>query len=89
MLNVYSTTKQKPIPRAILKKMLSSYREKNDALKRCAERKMGWERGWQLKSCIHLSYFHFCSFATGMANMSPNVFISKVLLKSPEERLLK
>ena len=48
---------------------------------------MRWERGWQIKSsCIRLIYFHFYSFATGMANMSPNIFISNVLLKNPTER---
>ena len=47
---------------------------------------MHWERGWQLKSYIHLIYLHFCYFATGMANMSPDIFISKVLLKDPTEK---
>ena len=47
--------------------------------------KMRWEQGWQIKSsCIHLNLFY--SVATGMANMSPNVYISNVLLKNPTER---
>ena len=56
------------------KDLPSSYREK-----------MRWERGWQLKPCLHLIYFHY-SFATRMANMSPNIFISNVLLNNPTER---
>ena len=57
--------------------MPSSYREKNDAL------------GTKLaikSSGIHLIYFYFYSVATGMTNMSPNIFISNVLLKNPTER---
>ena len=34
-------------------------------------KKMCWEWGWQLKSCLHLVYFHSCSFATDMANICP------------------
>ena len=26
--------------------------------------KMRWKQGWQLKSCLHLVYFHAYSFAT-------------------------
>ena len=43
-------------------------------------------QGRQLKSCFNLVYFHFYSFATGMAQMSSNIFISNVLLKNPTER---
>ena len=68
----------KILPRTILKKkMPSSYREKNDAL------------GTKLaikSSGIHLIYFYFYSVATGMTNMSPNIFISNVLLKNRTER---
>ena len=76
----------KSLPRAVLKKIAFLLSQKEWYPERCAERKMRWERGWQLKSCIHLIYLHFCSFATGMANMSPNIFISKVLLKNPTEK---
>ena len=64
------------LPRTILKK-------------KCliAKRMMRWERGWQIKlSYIHLIYCHFYSFATGMTNVSPSIFISNVLLKNPTER---
>ena len=68
----------KILPGTILKKkMPSSYREKNDAL------------GTKLaikSSGIHLIYFCFYSVATGMTNMSPNIFISNVLLKNGTER---
>ena len=69
----------KILPGTILKKkkMPSSYREKNDAL------------GTKLaikSSGIHLIYFYFYSVATGMTNMSPNIFISNVLLKNRTER---
>ena len=48
---------------------------------------MHWERGWQIKSsCIDLIYFYFYSVAAGMGNMSPNIFISNVLLKNPTEK---
>ena len=75
----------KILPGTILKKQknafLLSWKEW------CAEKKMRWEPGWQIKSsCIHLIYFYFYSVATGMANMSPNIFISNVLLKNPTER---
>ena len=65
------------VARAVLikKHLPSAYREK-----------MHWERGWQLESCLHLIYFHSYSFATDMANMSPNTFISNILLKNPTER---
>ena len=42
----------KILPREILRKNLpSSYREK-----------MCWERGWKLKSCLHVTYFHVYFF---------------------------
>ena len=66
------------VHRAILKKkkkLPSSY---------C--KKVCWERSWQLKQCFHLIYFHSYSFANGMTNMSPNIFISNDLLKNPTER---
>ena len=47
---------------------------------------MRWKRGWQLKSCLPLVYFHSYSFVTGIANMSSNIFISNVLLKNSTER---
>ena len=75
MFLVYPTTKQHRPQSNFGKKLPSSYSEK-----------MRWERGWQLKSCIHLIYFHSYSFSTGMVNMSPNILISKVLLKNPTER---
>ena len=57
--------------------MPSSYREKNDALgTRLAIKSSG----------IHLIYFYFYSVATGMTNMSPNIFINNVLLKNRTER---
>ena len=63
----------KILPRTILKKkkkLPSSYREKNDALKeRCA----GNEVGKKKSSCIHLIYFYLYSVATGMANI-PQIF---------------
>ena len=62
------------VPRAILKKRLPSFYGE----------KMHWEQVWQLK-CIHVIYFHSYSFATGMANISPNIIISNVLLKNPTE----
>ena len=63
------------IPRAILKKKLpSSYREK-----------MRWERRCQIKLCLHLVYFHSYSFATDMANMSPNIF--NVSLKNLQKEM--
>ena len=39
-----------------------------------------------IKSCLHLIYFHSYSFATGMANMSPNTLINRVLLKNSTEK---
>ena len=58
------------VPRANFKIFLpSSYSEK-----------MRWKRGWQLKSSLHQVYFHCYSFATGMANIPSNIFISNVLL---------
>ena len=63
-------------PDQFKKKLPSSYRKK-----------MRWERGWQLKPSLHLIYFHSYAFATGMANMSPNIFISNVLLKNPTEKM--
>ena len=75
--NFYPTTKQqRPHGNFEKKKMLlSSYSEK-----------MRWEQGWQLKSCLHLIYFHSCFFATGVANVSPNIFIGNILLKTLKER---
>ena len=62
-------------PEQFLKHLPSSYGEKKR-----------WKRGRQLKSCLNLVYFHFYSFATGMAYMSLNIFISNVLLRNPTER---
>ena len=46
---------------------------------------MPWERRCQLKSCLQLVYFDSYSFATGMANMSPNIF--NVLLKNLQNEI--
>ena len=81
--NVYPTTKKNP-PQNNFEKKIAFVLSRKEW---CAERKMPWERGWQIKSsCIHLIYFYLYSVATGMANMFPKIFISNVLLKNPTER---
>ena len=73
---IFTLQLNKIVPRAVFKIFSpSSYKEK-----------MRWERGWQLKSCLYLVYFHSRSFPAAMASMSSNIFISNVLLKNPKER---
>ena len=53
---IFTLQLSKILPREILRKNLpSSYREK-----------MCWERGWQLKSCLHVTYFHVDFFNSFM-----------------------
>ena len=65
------------LPRAILNNNFAFLLSRKDALLTRLATKI-------MSSSYYL--FSSYSFATGMANMSPNIFISNVLLKKPTER---